>query len=134
LRGYEGEFDPGIKALAIVLYFGANVTEPKMLAFFHYFEVQISAGQLSAFLIKNQAVFHAEKDALYKAALNNSPWQQIDDTGTRVNGQNQHCQILCNPLYTAYFTTAKKDRLTIPGLRQGRHRCAPKLSATHLSA
>lgn len=98
---YEGEFGPGIKALAIVLYFGANGTEPKRLAFFHYFAVQISAGQLSAFLIKNQACFHAEKDARYQAALNNSPWQQIDDTGTRVNGQNQHCQILCNPLYTA---------------------------------
>jgi hypothetical protein len=30
-----------------------------------------------------------------------------------VNGENHHCQILCNPLYGAYFTTARKDRLTI---------------------
>jgi hypothetical protein len=37
----------------------------------------------------------------------------MDDTGTRVNGENHHCQILCNPLYGAYFTTARKDRLTI---------------------
>lgn len=40
---YEGEFGPGIKALAMVLYFGANVTEPKMLAFFHYFAVQTAS-------------------------------------------------------------------------------------------
>ena len=42
-----------------------------------------------------------------------SPWQQIDDTATRVDGQNHYCQIVCNPLYTIYHTTASKDRLTI---------------------
>jgi Transposase IS66 family len=47
----------------------------------------------------------------------------MDDTGTRVNGENHHCQILCNPLYGAYFTTARKDRLTIIDvLRNGRPR------------
>ena len=30
-----------------------------------------------------------------------------------MNGQNGYCHIVCNPLYTAYFTTAAKDRLTI---------------------
>src|SRR5438034_11719820 len=46
-----------------------------------------------------------------------------DDTGTRVNGVNQHCQVICNPLYGAYFTTARKDRLTIIDvLRNGRER------------
>jgi len=111
--GYQGEFGPGIKSLAITLYFGANMTEPKILEFFHNVGTQISAGKLSNFLIKDQADFHAEKDAIYTAGLRSSPWQHIDDTGTRVNGQNQHCQILCNPFYTAYFTTEKKDRLTI---------------------
>ena len=111
--GYAGEFGPGIKSLALVLYFGANMTEPKILEFFHNMGVQILAGQLSNFLVKDQADFHAEKDALLEAGLRSSPWQHIDDTGTRVNGQNQHCQILCNPFYTAYFTTEHKDRLTI---------------------
>ncbi len=112
-RGYEGQFGPGIKALTIMLYFGGNMTEPKILEFFHDVGVQISAGQLSNFLIKNQVAFHLEKDAVYEAGLRSSPWQHIDDTGMRVNGQNQHCQIVCNPLYTAYFTTEKKNRLTV---------------------
>src|SRR5205823_4006825 len=48
-------------------------------------------------------------------------WQHLDDTLTRVNGQNRHCHILCNPLYTAYETTEGKDRLTVLGvLRNGR--------------
>src|SRR5580698_9775645 len=50
-----------------------------------------------------------------------SPWQHMDDTGTRVDGENHHCQILCNPWYGAYFTTPRKDRLTIlEVLRNGR--------------
>ena len=45
--------------------------------------------------------------------LASSPWQHLDDTRTRVNGQNGYCHTVCHPLYTAYFTTAAKDRLTI---------------------
>ncbi len=42
---------------------------------------------------------------------------------TRVDGQNQYCHIVCNPLYTAYLTTPNKDRLTIVDvLRNGRER------------
>ena len=72
--GYQGEFGPGIKSLAITLYFGANMTEPKILEFFHNVGIQISSGQLSNFLIKDQADFHAEKDAIYEAGLHSSPW------------------------------------------------------------
>ena len=111
--GYEGEFGPGIKSLAIVMHFGMQTTEPKILEFFGHFGVQISSGQLSNILIKDKETFHAEKDAIYEAGLRSSPWQHIDETGARVNGQNQHCHIVCNPLYSAYFTTEKKNRLTV---------------------
>lgn len=111
--GYEGHFGPGIKSLVIVMHFGMQTTEPKILDFLHHFDIQISAGQLSNMLIKGQDAFHAEKDAVYEAGLRSSPWQHIDETSARVNGQNQHCHIVCNPLYSAYFTTEKKDRLTV---------------------
>jgi len=122
-RGYEGEFGPGIKALTIVLHFGSNMTEPEILTFFRDAGVHISDGQLSNFLIKKQDVFHREKDAVYEAGLRSSPWQHIDDTGARVNGQNQYSHIVCNPLYTAYFTTEKKNRLTVIDVfRNGKER------------
>lgn len=111
--GYEGEFGPGIKSLALKLSFDTNVTQPRILDLFDDADIILSAGQLSNFLIKNHDGFHTEKDALYEAGLNSTPWHHIDDTSTRVNGQNQYCQILCNPLYTAYFTTPNKSRLTI---------------------
>jgi hypothetical protein len=111
--GYRGQFGPGIKSLALVLYFGAQMSEPKVAELLRSVGVQISDGQVSNLLIKGQAPFHAEKEALYQAGLASSPWQHLDDTSTRVNGQNGYCHIVCNPLYTAYFTTAAKDRLTI---------------------
>ena len=116
--GYDGEFGPAIKALAIKLYFDSNMTERNILDLFQDAEIHISAGQLSNLLIKDREMFHQEKDALYEAGLKSSPWQHIDDTSTRVNGQNQYCQILCNPFYTAYFTTKDKSRLTVMDVLQ----------------
>ena len=111
--GYDGEFGPGLKALVPKLYYGSNITERKILDLLQDADIHISAGKLSDMLIKNHERFHAEKDALYEAGLNSSPWQNIDDTSTRVNGQNQFCHIVCNPFYTAYFTTPNKTRLTV---------------------
>jgi regulator of replication initiation timing len=122
-RGYDGQFGPGIKALTLTLYFGGQMSEPKILELFGSVGVQISEGQLSNLLIKDQDAFHAEKDAVYKAGLRSSPWQHLDETSTRVNGQNQHCHIVCNPLYTAYHTTESKDRLSVVDvLRNGQPR------------
>jgi hypothetical protein len=64
-------------------------------------------------LIKEKSLFHKEKTDLYEAGLKSSSWQNTDGTGSRVNGENRNCQIMSNPLYTAYFTTKKKDRLSM---------------------
>ena len=111
--GYEGEFGPGVRSLIITQYYACGMTEPKIVEFLSYFNIIISAGQVSNILTKKNEHWHSEKDEMYKAGLESSSWQHIDDTATRVNGQNQHCQIVCNPLYTAYFTRPRKDRLTI---------------------
>ncbi len=111
--GYEGQFGPTIKALALTFYYSCHMTEPKILEFFHNMGVEISSGEVSNLVIKGQERFHAEKTAIYRAGLESSPWQQSDWTTMRVNGQNYHTHIVCNPLYTAYFTKKGKDRLTI---------------------
>ena len=121
--GYEGQFGPGIKALVSTLYFGGGMTEPKILEFLGYATIQISTGQISHMLTKGQAEFHAESDAVFEAGQRSSPYQHLDDTTTRVNGQNQNCHILCNPVYTAFRTRPHKDRLTVLDvLRNGRPR------------
>lgn len=121
--GYAGQFGPGIKSMILTLYFGVGTSEPKIREFLVNMGVQISTGEVSNLLIQKQEDFHAESDAVYEAGLYSSPWQQSDHTETRKNGQRQHCQVVCNPVYTSYHTRPKVDRLTaLDVLRQGRKR------------
>lgn len=116
--GYVGEFGPGIRSLVLTLYYGSEMTEPKIVEFLQNIGVHISDGQISNLLIKENAPWHEEKREIYQAGLASSTWQHSDDTGTRVNGENQHCHVVGNPLYTAYFTRPGKDRLTLIGILQ----------------
>jgi hypothetical protein len=121
--GYVGQFGPGIKSLILTLYFGVGTSEPKIREFLENMGIQISTGEVSNLLIQKQEDFHAESEAVYEAGLRSSPWQQSDHTETRVNGQRQHCQVVCNPVYTSYHTRPRVDRLTVLDvLRQGRKR------------
>jgi len=117
--GYTGQFGPGVRAWVLTLYYADGMSEPKILDLLRTVGMSISAGQLSDLLIKNQEQFHAESAAVVKAGLASSPWQHLDSTGTRVNGKNEQCHILCNPLYTAYCTLPAKDRLSLLRVLQG---------------
>ena len=111
--GYEGEFGPGIKTLVISLYYGGNMTQGKLLEFLEDIGISMSAGYLSNLLIKNHTGFESEKTEVYSAGLASSPWQHFDQTAARVGGVNYTTNVVCNPLYTVYLTTASKDRLTV---------------------
>jgi hypothetical protein len=111
--GYQGQFGPGLRALVITLYYASQMTEPKIIEFLSHFGLSISDGQISNLLTKQPEPWQTEKDEIYKAGLESSRWQHIDETGTRVDGQNHFCHVLGNPYYTAYFTRPGKDRLTV---------------------
>ncbi len=117
--GYTGQFGPGVRAWVLALYYADGMSEPKILDFLQTVGMSISAGQLSDMLIKDQELFHAECAHVVQAGLSSSPWQHLDSTGTRVNGKNEQCHILCNPLYTAYCTLPAKDRLSLLRVLQG---------------
>jgi hypothetical protein len=119
--GYAGQFGPGVVTLVLTLYFAGQMSEAKIVELLRSVGLKISDGHVSDLLIKDRDAFHAEQAAVVEAGLASSPWQHVDDTGTRVNGQNQFCHILCNPLYTAYATRPAKDRRTVLAvLRPGR--------------
>src|SRR5271165_4894594 len=99
--GYSGEFGPNVKSLCLLFSHLCNMTEPKIADLLGNLGILISTGYISDLLTGAQAQFGAEKQAIVEAGLGSSAWQHIDDTGTRVDGQNQHCQVICNPLYTA---------------------------------
>jgi peptidoglycan hydrolase-like protein with peptidoglycan-binding domain len=116
--GYEGEFGPGVRSLIITLYYGSEMTEPKIVEFLQDVGIFISEGQVSNLLTKKNESWHQEKNDIYLTGLASSSWQHSDDTSTRVNGNNHYCHVVCNPLYTAYFTRPNKDRLTIISILQ----------------
>ena len=63
-RGYRGEFGPGVKALALVLYFGCLMSEAKIRELFVNVGIQIAEGTLSNLLIKQHQAFHTEKSTV----------------------------------------------------------------------
>jgi len=117
--GYTGQFGPGLKALALALAYGANVSEAKLLELFRQAGVVVSSGWLATLLSGDPAELAAEARAVEQAGLASSPWQHTDTTGTRVNGQAWHCHVLGNGLFTAYHTLERKDRLAVLSLLRG---------------
>lgn len=118
--GYDGEFGPGIKALVISLYYGGNMTQGKLLEFLEDIGISMSAGYLSNLLIKNHSGFESEYNEVYISGLESTTWQHLDQTSARVKGINQTTNVVCNPLYTVYSTTLKKDRLSVLGVLQNK--------------
>lgn len=114
--GYKGGFGPGLKSLVLTLYHDAHVSQPNILKLLLACGLSISASSISRMLIEQASLFHQEKQEIVDAGFQSTSFQHIDDTGARVNGKNYYVQVLCNPYYTAYFTTKCKDRLTILSL------------------
>jgi len=109
----KGEFGVGVRSLIPLLKTECNMTESSILGFFLNFGIHISSAYISSQWRKGYTLFHQEKTDIYQAGLLSSTYQQTDDTSARVKGENHYTQIVCNPLYSAYFTTQRKDRLTV---------------------
>jgi hypothetical protein len=117
--GYTGQYGPHIRTLALVLHHAGQMSEPGIHDLFTDAGIVISRGTISRFLLEGHERFHAEAQEVLVAGMASSPWQQLDVTPTRVDGQNEACHVLCNPLYTAYQTRPSQDRLTVIGVLQG---------------
>jgi hypothetical protein len=111
--GYEGEFGPGIKGLALELAYGANVSAGKLLDVFRQADVKMSSGWLATFLSGAPADLAAEARAVEQAGLAGCCWEHSDTTGTPVGDQAWYCHVLGNPLFTAYHTLPTQDRLAV---------------------
>lgn len=113
--GYEGDFGPHINADIVSMKYVNGMSIPKIVEFYNNLGTLISGSYISNRLTKPEymEVFHHEKSEMHIAGLEVSSYIQIDDTGTRVNGQNHYTQIICNDYYTAFFTTERKNRLTV---------------------
>ena len=111
--GVKGEFGPGVRALVCTLKHIGNMSEPKILEFLENCGIFISQSTISRILTNDETGFNKEKEDIFRAALETTPFHQVDDTTIKVDGENQYSQIFCNPYYAAFFTVPHKNRLTI---------------------
>jgi regulator of replication initiation timing len=116
--GHEGEFGPHLNTHILSMKYVNGMSIPKIHEFYETLGIRISRTYLSDRLTKHLDVFHQEKAALYDASLDQGRYHHIDDTTSRVNGQNHYTHIVCSPYATLFFTTPRKDRLTILDILQ----------------
>jgi hypothetical protein len=102
--GYQGEFGPHIQALTLTLGHGANVSQPSLLTFFQDAGIAIGKGTIARWLRDHRSIWRADAQAIHPAGLASTEWQATDQTSTRVDGQNETCHVLGNPLFTLYQT------------------------------
>jgi Transposase IS66 family len=111
--GYRGAFGPGVRSLSLWLVYAGGMSQPQLHLLLTDAGLIISAGEGSSMLTADLERFHREAKEVCRAGLASSPWQQLDETRTPVDGQTHACHILCNPLYTFYLTTPTKERLAV---------------------
>ena len=109
----KGEFGVGVRSLIPLFKSECHLPESAILTFYRNFGIQISATYISEQWTTGYEHFNQEKEAIVSAGVSSSTYQQIDDTGARVNGNNHYTHVLCNQYYSAFFTTERKDRLTV---------------------
>lgn len=102
--GYTGGFGPHIRALALALGHGANVSQPALLRFFHDAGIAIGKGTLARWLSDHTEQWAEEADAIHLAGLASGAWQASDQTATRVDGHNEVCHVVGNVQFTSYHT------------------------------
>jgi FtsZ-binding cell division protein ZapB len=114
-KGYNGEFGPKLRQLVLSMNHECGMTESCIASFLENHDILIGAGTISRLLTQPPEMneFYQEYKDIVAAGLSSTDYQQMDDTGARVKGKNYCDHILCNELYTSYFTRQNKDRLTI---------------------
>ena len=118
--GYDdGTFAADLRALVLDLAYRGGMSETKIHELLAAHGIAIAAGTVSILLTESRAAFGDEAREVLRAGLASTPYQHLDDTSTRVDGEAHYCQILCNPFYTAYQTTPGKDRRTIVDVLRG---------------
>ncbi len=120
--GFEegSDYTDELKAHLIMLKFGYGMSEGKILELLRNSGIEISSGSISNILTGKGEELSGEREAIYQAGQEWGSYQQTDSTGARENGVNQHCHILTNDFYTAYFTEAKKDRMSVLDVLRGK--------------
>lgn len=108
-----------LKSHILYQYYHQRVTQPLIRRQLIEWGIDISSGQISRILTEEKEHFHAEKDALLTAGINNSGHIHVDDTGSRHNGKNGYCTHIGNDSFAWFSSTRCKSRINFLELLRG---------------
>ena len=111
--GYDGEYGPSLKSWSNVLYSANEMTIENITQLFNTAGIFVSKSTVLKFILEHGKSMHNEKIEVAKAGLQSTSYQHLDDTSGRELGKNRHVNVFGNELFSAYFTLAHKDRLSI---------------------
>jgi hypothetical protein len=115
--GVEPGYGAELQALILTQYFQLRVPQPKLHQLLTSQGIVISTGQISEIITKKHIeMLQAERTDVLRAGLWATTFQQIDDTGMRVDGVNHYVITLCSPYYSCFFTRRHKNATTIERL------------------
>jgi len=115
----DSHFGIELKGYIIYQYYHQRVTQPLILQQLDEWGIDISSGQISNILIQNKEHFHAEKDELLSAGIENSRYIHVDDTGSRHDGKNGYCTHIGNESFAWFSSTESKSRINFLKLLRG---------------
>jgi hypothetical protein len=102
--GYRGGFCPTTHALVPARGHGANVSQPALLTFLRDLGLTIGTGTVARMLLDSAGAWADEAAAVHQTGLATGSWSATDQTGTRVDGQNEVCHVVGNALVTSDHT------------------------------
>ena len=118
-KTYEGElpieykntsYGPGIRSFILHFHYEARMTQNILHRILTGFGIQISEGEISN-IIRDCKDFEQERQNVREEGIKRGLFQQIDDTGARLNGSNGYSIATCNDYFTDYRTESSKTRL-----------------------
>lgn len=109
----DREFGPGIRSYVLTNHYQARIPQKLMHTILTGMGVIISEGQIGEILLsRHNEPFHQEREAARCAGILKNSYQQIDDTGARLNGKNIYTIVTCNDDFCSFTTSEKKNRLS----------------------
>ncbi len=120
-KSYEGElseeyqdyeFGPGIRSLILMLHYQGRITLKLLHTILIGMGIIISKGEISEIIDRACGSFEEEKDKAREAGIEKQGFQQIDDTGARIDGKNGFTIATCNEYFATYETGYSKNRMS----------------------
>lgn len=115
------DFGVTLKCFILSQYHQCGVTQPLLHEQLKGFGIDISTGQISNILTKNNEEFHQEKEEILEVGLQEFPYIQTDDTGARHQGKNGYCTFIGNEFFSYFKSTESKSRINFLELLRGKH-------------